>query len=129
MTPFKSAFVLVAVSGALAGCTSAGQLTPAAQADINAAYSNVCAALPALGPVSATMNADARNAYAQAQTICASGAPTNAVTAGIDILAIENALLPYFHKATALAPEQPIAPRKLRVKFGSAILRNLKFGE
>jgi len=129
MTPFKSVFVLLAVSSALAGCTSTGQLTSAATADITTAYNNVCASLPAMGPVSATMNADARNAYAQAQTICASGAPTNAVTAGIDILAIENALLPYFHKATALAPDQQIAPRKLGVKFGSVILRNLKFGE
>jgi hypothetical protein len=45
------------------------------------------------------MNADAKNAYAQAQTICAAGAPTNAIAAGVDILAIENALLPYFKKA------------------------------
>ncbi|HLX99654.1 MAG TPA: hypothetical protein VKR62_13210 [Roseiarcus sp.] len=100
MTSFnKSIFGLVVLCGALAGCSSAGQLTPAATADITAAYNNVCAALPALGPASATMNADAKNAYAQAQTICGAGAPTNAVAAGIDILAIENALLPYFHKS------------------------------
>ena len=104
MIRFKSIFSLVAVCGALAGCTSTGQLTPAATADITAAYDNVCAALPVLGPAAATMNADAKNAYAQAQTICAAGAPTNAVAAGVDILAIENALLPYFTKATALAP-------------------------
>ena len=78
MTPFKSVFALVAVCGALAGCTSTGQLTPTASAAITAAYNDVCNALPALGPVSATMNADAKNAYAQAQTICAAGAPTNA---------------------------------------------------
>ena len=129
MTPFKSIFGLAAVCGALAGCTSTGQLTPAARADVTAAYNNVCAALPALGPVSATMNADAKNAYAQAQTICADGAPTNAVAAGMDILAVENALLPYFHKATALAPNQEIALRKLRVKFGSVNLHDLKFSE
>ena len=99
MTPFKSIFGLVAICGVLAACTSTGQLTPAATADIDAAYTNVCAALPALGPVSATMNADAKNAYAQAQTICAAGAPTNAIAAGVDILAIENALLPYFKRA------------------------------
>jgi hypothetical protein len=127
MTPFKSVFALVAICSALAGCTSAGQVTTTASAAINTAYNDVCNALPALGPVSATMNADAKNAYAQAQTICAAGAPTNAVAAGVDILAVENALLPYFKKATALAPNQEIGKR--RVKFGNANLLNLKFGE
>jgi hypothetical protein len=98
MTPFKSVLALIAIS-LLAGCTSTGQLTPAASAAVTTAYNNVCTALPALGPISATMNADAKNAYAQAQTICAAGAPTNAIAAGVDILAIENALLPYFKKA------------------------------
>ena len=127
MIPFKSVFALIALCSALAGCTSAGQLTPTASAAVNAAYDDVCNALPALGPASATMNADAKNAYAQAQTICAAGAPTNAVAAGVDVLAVENALLPYFKKATALAPNQRIA--KLRAKFGYVNLRNLKFGE
>ena len=112
MTSFKSIFSLVAVCGALAGCTSTGQLTPVATADITAAYNNVCAALPALGPASATMNADAKNAYAQAQTICAAGAPTNAIAAGVDILALENALLPYFKKAVALAPDREMPRAK-----------------
>jgi hypothetical protein len=127
MTPFKSVLALVALCSALAGCTSAGQLAPTASAAINSAYNDVCNALPALGPVSATMNADAKNDYAQAQTICAAGAPTNAIAAGVDILAIENALLPYFKKATALAPNQEIGKR--RVKFGNANFLNLKFGE
>ena len=127
MTPMKSVFALVAVCGALAGCTSAGQLTPTASAAINTAYNDVCNALPALGPASATMNADAKNAYAQAQTICAAGAPTNAVAAGVDILAIENALLPYFKKATALAPNQETA--KLRARFGNLNLPSLTPGE
>jgi hypothetical protein len=127
MTLFKSIFTLVALCGALAGCTSTGQLTPTASAAITAAYNDVCNALPALGPASATMNIDAKNAYAQAQTICAAGTPTNAVAAGVDILAVENALLPYFKKATALAPNQEIAKR--RVKFGNVNLLNLKFGE
>jgi hypothetical protein len=127
MTSLKSIFALAAVCGALAGCTSAGQFTPTASAAINTAYNDVCNALPALGPASATMNADAKNAYAQAQTICAAGAPTNAVAAGVDILAVENTLLPYFKKATALAPNQEIA--KLRAKAGNLNLRNLKFGE
>jgi hypothetical protein len=83
---------------ALAGCTSSGALTPTASAAVTTAYNNVCAAVPALGPASATMNANAKNAYAQAQLICAAGAPTNAIAAGIDILAVETALLPYFPK-------------------------------
>ena len=127
MTPFKSIFTLVAVCGGLAGCTSTGQLTATASAAITAAYNDVCNALPALGPASATMNADAKNAYAQAQTICAAGTPTNAVAAGVDILAVENALLPYLKKATALAPELEIGKR--RVKFGNVNLGNLKLGE
>jgi hypothetical protein len=127
MTPFKSVLALVALCSALAGCTSAGQLTPTASAAINTAYNDVCNALPALGPVSATMNADAKNAYARAQTICAAGAPTNAIAAGVDILAVENALLPYFKKATALAADQEIA--KPRAKVGNLNLRNRKFGE
>jgi hypothetical protein len=129
MTPCKSIFSLVAISSALAACTSTGQLTPAATADVTAAYNNVCAALPALGPISATMNADAKNAYAQAQTICAAGAPTSAIAAGVDVLAVENALLPYFTKAAALAPDQQMPNRRLRMKFGNVNLRNLKFGE
>jgi hypothetical protein len=127
MTSFKLAFAIAAVCGALGGCTSTGQLTPTASAAITAAYNDVCNALPALGPASATMNADAKNAYAQALTICAAGTPTNAVAAGVDILAIENALLPYFKKATALAPDQEIGKRRLNV--GNVNLRNLKFGE
>ena len=99
MIPFKPVFALVAVCSLLGGCASTGQLPPTASAAITTAYNNVCNALPALGPISATMNADAKNANAQAQTICAAGAPTNAIAAGVDILAIENALLPYFKKA------------------------------
>ena len=129
MIRFRSFFSLAVICGALSACTSTGQLTAQATADITAAYANVCAALPALGPVSATMNADAKNAYAQAQTICAAGAPTNAIAAGVDLLAIENALLPYFTKATALAPNQEIPGRKLRVEVGNVNLRNLKLGE
>ncbi len=98
MTHFKPVLALAAVCSLLAACTSTGQLTPAASAAVTTAYNNVCAALPALGPVSATMNADAKNALAQAQTICGAGAPTNAIAAGVDILAVESALLPYFKK-------------------------------
>jgi hypothetical protein len=129
MIPFRPIFALLGVCVTLAGCTSAGQLTPTASAAINTAYNDVCNALPALGPASETMNADAKNAYAQAQTICSAGTPTNAIAAGVDILAIENALLPYFNKASALAPNQEIALRKLRVKFGDVDLRNPKIRE
>jgi hypothetical protein len=52
MTSFKSVVGLVAICGALAGCTSAGQLTASASADINTAYNDMCNALPALGPAS-----------------------------------------------------------------------------
>jgi hypothetical protein len=99
MTPFKPILALAAIFGLLGGCTSTGQLTPSASTAITTAYNNVCNALPSLGPVAATMNEDAKNAYAQAQTICSAGAPTNAIAAGVDILAVENALLPYFKKA------------------------------
>jgi hypothetical protein len=98
MTHYKPVVAFVAAFGLLAGCTSTGQLTPATSSAVTTAYNNVCAAVPALGPISATMNDDAKNAYAQAQTICAAGAPTNAIAAGVDILAVENALFPYFKK-------------------------------
>jgi hypothetical protein len=35
MIPFKSVFALIALCSALAGCTSAGHLTPTASAAIN----------------------------------------------------------------------------------------------
>jgi hypothetical protein len=104
MKPVTATALAAVVAAALAGCDSTGQFTPSTTAAVTTAYNNVCAALPALGPVSATMNSDAKNAYTQAQMICAAGAPTNAIAAGIDILSVENALLPYFKKATALAP-------------------------
>jgi hypothetical protein len=110
----NSLVALAAVCAVLAGCSATGQLTPVASADITTAYNSVCAALPALGLASATMNGDAKNAYAQAQTVCAAGAPTNAIAAGVDILAVENALLPYFKKATALASDQKIPERNVR---------------
>lgn len=89
---------------ALVGCNTPGSLDPSAALVVSQAYTNICAALPALDPVSASMNANAKNAMATAHQICANGAPTNAVVAGIDILAMESALLPYFTKATAMAP-------------------------
>lgn len=93
-----TSFFAIALCFSAAGCSSTGQLTPSAALAITDAYNNVCNALPAMGPISATMNTHAKNAYAQAQQICAAGAPTNAITAGIDIMAVEAALLPYFRK-------------------------------
>src|SRR5579871_2797449 len=74
-TMIKNAIIAASLCATvgLSGCTSTGTLTPTVQADINVAYANVCAALPAFGPISATMNANAQNAYAQAETICAAG--------------------------------------------------------
>ena len=96
----KALTIFAALSGAvaLAGCSSTGQLDPQTSATIATAYNNICTWVPAAGPISATMNAKAQAAYAQAQTICAAGAPTNAIAAGIDILAIETAIAPYFTK-------------------------------
>ena len=89
-------FALVVAS--LAGCQSNGQLPPSASADISTLYTELCAGLPALGPISGTLNAQLRNDYAQAVTICAAGSPTNPVVAGLDIIAIDAALAPYFAK-------------------------------
>lgn len=101
----------VALSAALAGCDTPGSLDPAVALQVANAYNDVCAALPALGPVSANLSANAKSAYASAQQICSNGAPTNAVVAGVDILAIESALLPYFKKATAQAPNDVVLSR------------------
>lgn len=94
----KALLALPLIALACAGCSSVGQLTPSAALAVSNAYTAVCANLPAVGPISSTLNAKAQAAYAQAQMICSNGAPTNAVVAGIDILAIESALLPYFKK-------------------------------
>ena len=87
----------------LAGCN--GTLDPATQADVNTAFTTLCASLPVIQPVSTKLNATIQADYATAQQICAMGSPTNAVTAGLDVLAVYEALQPYFTKATALAPE------------------------
>ena len=83
---------------ALAACTSTGQLTPAASAAVTTAYNDLCAGIPAVGPTVATLNAQLQNDYAQAETACAAGAPTNAIAAGVDLLALDAALTPYFAK-------------------------------
>jgi hypothetical protein len=95
----RGAVILLALAAAcLAGCQSNGQLSPTVSADVNTVYTDLCAALPALGPISGTLNGQLQNDYAQAVKICAAGSPTNPIVAGLDILAIDAALAPYFAK-------------------------------
>jgi hypothetical protein len=95
----RGTLVLLALAAAsLAGCQSNGQLSPTVSADVNTVYTDLCAGLPALGPISGTLNGQLQNDYAQAVKICATRSPTNPVIAGLDILAIDAALAPYFAK-------------------------------
>lgn len=98
MKTYAIAALAALFAAGLAGCTSSGQLTPTASAAITTAYTDLCNGLPAVGPVSTTLNAQLQADYATAVQICAAGAPTNAITAGIDILAIDAALAPYLKK-------------------------------
>lgn len=84
------------ILGLLAGCTSTGMLTPAAQANVTNAYNIVCPSVAALGGLQ--MNANQAKAYAAAEEICANGAPTNVVVAGLDIIAVQAALAPLIAK-------------------------------
>lgn len=108
------ALISIPVLALLCGCSSTGQLSPAVTADINAVYNNVCTALPALGPITGMMDGKAQNAYGQFSLICATGSPTNAIAAGVDLLALEQALVPYFGKASATTPKQARALKALR---------------
>ena len=94
--------VLVAATAALAlaGCQSTGALTPQAQADVTAAYNAVCPGVSsgALDPLMATLNQNVQNSYAAAKQICAAGAPTNLVVAGMDIVTLQIVLAPYLAK-------------------------------
>ena len=85
---------------ALGGCASTGELTPAAQASVTAAFNRVCPVVSsgALDPLAGKFNANVRAAYASAKSICANGAPTNIVVAGLDIIAVEPILEPYLAK-------------------------------
>ena len=93
-------FLVVAALAGLAGCANTGQLTPAAQASVTAAFNQVCPAVTsgALDPLSVKFNANVQSAYAAAKTICANGAPTNLVVAGLDIMAVEPLLAPNLAK-------------------------------
>jgi hypothetical protein len=83
----------------LAGCTSTGSLTEQASIDVTTAYTMLCAGLPSLGPTIAKLNAQLQADYATAERICATGAPTNAVNAGLDIVAVYTALSQYIPAA------------------------------
>src|SRR5579871_1971609 len=90
----------IIVASALAGCTTTGAVTASAQGDIITAYNMICPNIPALASVVQNMNSKAQGAYASATAICAAGAPTNAVVAGLDLATIMNSnlLAPYLAK-------------------------------
>jgi len=90
--------LLALATASLAGCQSNGQRSPTVSGGINTVYTDLCAGLPALGPISGTLNGQLQNDYAEAVKICEAGSPTNPVIAGLDILAIDAALAPYFAK-------------------------------
>jgi hypothetical protein len=86
---------------ALTGCAKDGMsLSTAAQARVTMAFDQVCPAVQsgALAPFVAKASTRTQQAYAAAQQICANGAPTDIVVAGLDIMAIEPLLEPYLAK-------------------------------
>ncbi len=91
----------VTVAAVLAGCAKDGMsLSTPAQVKVTMAFDQVCPAVQsgALDPLVAKTNTRTKQAYAAAQQICANGAPTNVVVAGLDIMAIEPLLEPYLAK-------------------------------
>lgn len=96
----KACAILVAAASlatVLAGCQSTAQLSPAAEANVKAAFDAVCPGITsgALDAELSTLNANVQNSYAAAKQICAAGAPTNLVVAGMDILTLQTVLAPY----------------------------------
>lgn len=92
----------IAHLGALAlalslGACANGQLTPQAQADIQAALDSVCPIATALQPsVVATFNGNVKTAYNAVLKACPPNPPpTNPVVIGIDILDAIQILAPY----------------------------------
>lgn len=85
---------------ALAGCASTGQLTPSAQTQVTNAFNAVCpgVASGALDALMATANQNVQTSYSAAKQVCAAGAPTNLVVAGMDILTLQVVLAPYLSK-------------------------------
>jgi len=84
----------------LTGCQTTGQLTPQVQAQITAAYNAICPGVSsgALDQLMASQNQNVQTSYAAAKQICAAGAPTNLVVAGMDILTLQVVLAPYISR-------------------------------
>jgi hypothetical protein len=108
----KSISLAVAAAFAISasGCAMVnGQITPtpAAQSDIQTAFNAICgpAGLLAAAAPFATTGAVATY-YGEAQTLCANGAPTNAIVAGVDIFNL------YLDLSTALSKKSAIAKAK-----------------
>lgn len=91
----------LALAGALAlalvGCTSTGQLTPAAQADVQTALNTTCPLAAALQPsVVASFNGNVKTAYNAVMLACPPNPPpTNPVVIGVDVLNAITLLQPY----------------------------------
>ena len=89
----------VALAIGLSGCNSNGTLSPTAQNIIQIAYTAVCtneAAITAAAASSSSQGVQA--ALVSMQTLCASPAPTTVTAAGLDIVQVFVALLPYMQK-------------------------------
>ena len=107
-------FGAAALAIGLAGCNSTATLTPTQQQVVTIAYDSVCPVInsKALAAQVATSSTTTQGAYAAAQSLCASGAPTTAAAGGFDIAQAFVVLLPYLlnhglqpQKATAMAHE------------------------
>ncbi len=85
----------------LPGCTTSGQLTPAAQTDIQTALDTGCPTINALQPsVVTAFNGNVQTAYRALLLACPPNpAPTNPVIAGMDILDAITLLQPYLKKS------------------------------
>lgn len=95
----------------LAGCSlvnGAITPTPAAQSDIDTAFTAICGPaglLVAAAPFATTGNV--ATYYSEAQALCANGEPTNAIVAGIDIFDL------YLDLSTALSKKSAIRQAKV----------------
>ena len=85
--------VLLAAAGLLSGCAAGGNLTPAAQTEVNSALATGCPVLAALAGVQLS---PAQNlAYNTLAIACPPNAPpTNAVTVALDLVTAYNTLKP-----------------------------------
>jgi hypothetical protein len=94
------AFAAIAVLSlaSLAGCSSTGTLTPAAQATMDQYFTLVCSGagvVPALAPAANDADAGVQAGYNAIAALCANGEPNNLITAGLDIASIELVLQKY----------------------------------